>query len=27
MAFQIAYQSDLAGVGYGIFLMDLEKAE
>ncbi len=26
MAFQIARQTDLAGVGYGIFLMDMEKA-
>jgi Tol biopolymer transport system component len=27
IAFQMAYQADLAGVGYGIFLMDLEKAK
>jgi Tol biopolymer transport system component len=27
MAFQMARQADLAGVGYGIFLMDLEKAK
>ena len=27
MAFQMARQADLAGVGYGIFLMELEKAK
>lgn len=27
MAFQMARQTDLAGVGYGIFIMDLEKAK
>ena len=27
LTFHMARQTDLAGVGYGIFLMDLEKAK
>jgi len=27
MAFQLAKSTDLAGIGYGIFIMDLKKAK